>query len=86
MNPLKAFVYGAAGVPVVSTPIANIGELASLITVAEGRDAFVAAIESALASVRVEPDPDLLKENSWATRVAHVMELIDRAATDPRSA
>jgi glycosyltransferase involved in cell wall biosynthesis len=84
MNPLKAFVYGAAGVPVVSTPIANIGELASLITVAEGRDAFVDAIEQALLAGRVEPDPDLLKENSWGTRVAHVMELIDRAATDPR--
>ena len=50
MNPLKAFVYCAAGVPVVSTPIANLDELADLITVAEGPDGFIDAIEEALTT------------------------------------
>jgi hypothetical protein len=36
MNPLKAFVYCSIGVPVVSTPIANLGDLADLITIARG--------------------------------------------------
>ena len=34
MNPLKAFVYAGVGVPVVSTPIANLGDLGSVITIA----------------------------------------------------
>ena len=48
MNPLKAFVYCAEGVPVVSTPIANLYELGDLITVAKGVDGFIDAIEDAL--------------------------------------
>jgi len=83
MNPLKAFVYAAAGVPVVSTPIANIGELGDLIRVAEGRNGFLAAIEEALAEGRVKPDPDRLAPESWAARVDAVLALIDAAAADP---
>ena len=60
MNPLKAFVYCAAGVPVVSTPIANLDELADLITVAEGPIEFAAAIEDALRAGRRPPDAETL--------------------------
>ena len=80
MNPLKAFVYCAAGVPVVSTPVANIGELGDLITVAKGRDGFVDAIEDALQVGRLPPDRAVLEPHSWEYRVAQVLDLIDTAA------
>ena len=79
MNPLKAYVYLAAGVPVVSTPIANLGELADFVTVAEGPDAFVAAIEDALESEKPGPDREMLRPHSWTARVEQVMGLIDAA-------
>ena len=80
MNPLKAFVYSAAGVPVVSTPVANLGELEALITVAKGRDGFVDAIEDALRAGRGSPDRSVLEPHSWESRVTQAMELIDEAA------
>jgi glycosyltransferase involved in cell wall biosynthesis len=85
MNPLKAFVYCASGVPVVSTPVANLGELADLITVAQGPDEFGAAIENAIRAGRGEPDVDILRRHSWERRIEQVIGLIDDAvgATPP---
>lgn len=80
MNPLKAFVYCSTGVPVVSTPVANLDELAGLITVADGPDAFVAAIEDALRRGRRPPDRARLAPHSWDARVARVMDLVDDVA------
>jgi hypothetical protein len=85
MNPLKAYVYLAEGVPVVSTPIANLAELSGpeglsgMVAVAEGPDAFVAAIEDALRSGRRAPDAELLRTSSWPARTDAVMKLIDAA-------
>jgi glycosyltransferase involved in cell wall biosynthesis len=81
MNPLKAFVYCSLGVPVVSTPVANLDELAGLITVAEGTDGFVAAIDEALRAGRPAPDRDALLPHSWTVRVERVLELVDTAAS-----
>jgi len=89
MNPLKAYVYLAAGVPVVSTPIANLSELSGLaglsgrFAVAEGPDAFVAAIEDALREGRGAPDTELLRPSSWPARTVAVMKLIDAAMRNP---
>jgi glycosyltransferase involved in cell wall biosynthesis len=92
MNPLKAYVYLAAGVPVVSTPIANLSELSELsgpdgrsgmFAVAEGPDAFVGAIEDALRSGTRAPDAELLGPSSWPARIEAVMELIDAAMRRP---
>jgi len=80
MNPLKAFVYCAAGVPVVSTPIANMEELGDLIIVAKGVDGFVAAIDEAIEGGRRGPDLEQLAPHSWERRVEQIMELIDDAA------
>ena len=79
MNPLKAYVYCSLGVPIVSTPIANIGEMAEFITVAEGPAAFALAIEAALAAGRREPDADRLRPHSWEERVERVLGLVDGA-------
>jgi hypothetical protein len=80
MNPLKAFVYVAAGVPVVSTPIANLGELEQVITVAEGIDGFIGAIEAHLETGRQPVDLDLLRRHSWETRIDATLRLLDEAA------
>lgn len=81
MNPLKAFAYCAEDVPVVSTDIANFGELRELIRVARGRNEFVAAIEHELAAGRREartPEADrVLRRNCWDERVRRVVELLD---------
>ena len=80
MNPLKAFVYCAEGVPVVSTPIANVDELSDLITVAKGVDGFLDAIEDAIADGRHSPDLELLEPHTWERRVEHVLDIIDEVA------
>jgi hypothetical protein len=77
MNPLKAFVYCAVGVPVVSTPVANLDGLVSVITIAEGPAAFGAAIEAALRRGQQPVDIDTLRPLSWESRVARTLELID---------
>jgi hypothetical protein len=86
MNPLKAFVYCANGVPVVSTPIANLAELSDLITFAGDPVEFGAAIEGALRSGRRVPDPEALRAHSWERRVEQVIDLVDsRVGSTPPS-
>lgn len=82
MNPLKAFVYASAGVPVVATPIANLPDFGDLITIATGAEGFIAAIEAHLAAGRPALDVDLLRPHSWPERVARVFDLIDAAVSD----
>jgi glycosyltransferase involved in cell wall biosynthesis len=79
MNPLKAFVYCSTGVPVVSAPVANLGELADLIEIARGPDEFVAAIERALGRGRQDPDTERLAPHSWERRVEQVLDLVHGA-------
>jgi hypothetical protein len=81
MNPLKAYVYCALGVPIVSTPVANIGEMADFITVAEGPDGFLEAIERVLDADRRPPDRDALLPHSWDERVERVLALVDEVAS-----
>lgn len=81
MNPLKAYVYCSLGVPVVSTPVANIDELAELISVADDPRAFVAAIEAAIAAGPRPLDDAVLRPHSWETRVDAVLALVDEAVT-----
>ena len=77
MNPLKAFVYAGVGVPVISTPIANLGELEGLITVADGVDGFLGAIESHLTRPRPPVDRARLEPHTWKARTAAVFRLLD---------
>jgi glycosyltransferase involved in cell wall biosynthesis len=80
MNPLKAFVYAAAGVPVVSTPVANLEDLGEIITVASGPDQFIEAIEAALERGRTS-DRLALAPHRWSERVEDVLRLIDGMIT-----
>jgi glycosyltransferase involved in cell wall biosynthesis len=87
MNPLKAYVYCSSGVPVVSTPVANIEDLESLITIAQGPDEFLAAIEAALAKGRTAPTIDMLRPHSWEDRIERALAIVDQALStdsDPK--
>ena len=86
MNPLKAYVYCSLGVPIVSTPVANLDQLAAFITFANGTDEFVTAIEHALAKGKTTPDRDTLLPHSWDVRVEEVLGLIDETVERRRSA
>jgi glycosyltransferase involved in cell wall biosynthesis len=77
MSPLKAFVYCAAGVPVVSTPVANLGDLADMITIARDPEDFLAAIEAALRTERAAPDVDALRAHSWDARIEQALAIVD---------
>ena len=86
MNPLKAYVYCSLGVPIVSSPVANLDQLAAFITFANGTDEFVTAIEHALAKGKTTPDRDTLLPHSWDVRVEEVLGLIDETVERRRSA
>src|SRR5262245_8114748 len=77
MSPLKAFVYCAAGVPVVSTPIANLGDLKAMITIARDPEEFLTAIEAALRTERAAPDVDALRAHSWDARIEQALAIVD---------
>ena len=79
MNPLKAFVYAAAGVPIVATPVSNLDELSSLISVAEGPGPFADAIALALGRGRSAVDREALTPHTWENRASVVLGLIDDA-------
>jgi hypothetical protein len=76
MNPLKAFVYSAAGIAVVSTSVANLPDFPGLIRQANGCDEFLLAIENALQRGREPLESRLFREHSWDVRLATVLDLI----------
>jgi glycosyltransferase involved in cell wall biosynthesis len=82
MNPLKAFVYCSAGVPVVSTAISGLDELGALIRVGDTTDGFIAEIETALAAGRPpmsDDARDVLARHAWSARMAEIEHLVDNA-------
>jgi len=81
MNPLKMYVYRSVGVPVVSTPVANLDDLAGEIRVAGSVDEFVAQLESAIeerrTKGRIHLPADLVRDLSWETRAARIWNQIE---------
>ena len=73
MNPLKLYVYFALGVPIVTTEVANIGDIAPMAAVVQNAEGFIDAVQQALAGncTRTEPAirQALLQKVSWRTRV-----------------
>jgi glycosyltransferase involved in cell wall biosynthesis len=77
--PLKLNEYLAAGKPVVLTPFADLREFTGLVHVADGAEAFGAAIAQALvdtAPERVAARVALARANNWAGRTAQMEALI----------
>jgi len=77
INPLKMYEYLAAGRPVVSTPIPAAASFSGWISVAEGADAFMEAVEKALAEDDVEQREKRVQavaQHTWDARVELISE------------
>ncbi len=68
-NPLKLREYIATGRPVITTPMPEVFRFEGCVRIADGPEAFVAAIEDALlAGVPPEGCRDLLRGETWADK------------------
>ena len=81
MNPLKLYVYYALGVPIVTTEVANIGDIGPLVSVAASHESFIEAVRDAVR--RDSPrgqvvDPRLLEAVSWPGRVQAILRQFDK--------
>ncbi len=82
MNPLKVYNYVSAGLPVISTPIPNIDELLSHVSVQRDAKGFATAIDAAVIQRRsgtVERPTDLLQSIDWSTRASTLLDHLERA-------
>ena len=81
MNPLKLYVYHALFVPVVSAPIANVGDFEKFVRIGRTSQEFIRAIDDCLRNNPLSHDLPhlraLLKENSWSQRVKRILEMIE---------
>jgi glycosyltransferase involved in cell wall biosynthesis len=76
--PLKTFEYLAAGKPVVASGLPELAGLEPHVKVVDGADAYVAAIEQALAGT-LEDEVDrreLAAQNTWESRAGRLLDLI----------
>ncbi len=83
VNPLKLREYLSAGLPVVSTAVPEVKRYASMCSIATTPDEFVAAIEGALADTSLVARGKrsaLMKNETWAARVADVTRTVDQIA------
>lgn len=82
-NPLKTHEYFAAGKPVVSVPINQIvEEYSALVSVAEGKEDFAAAIERELAGDSPDRKAErirIAREHSWLSNYGRMVEWIEAA-------
>ena len=83
VNPLKLREYLSAGLPVVSTPVPEVVRHAHLCRIAGTPDAFLAALDAALAEA--SPDArrkrsDAMTHETWSARVAAVTRTVDELA------
>jgi glycosyltransferase involved in cell wall biosynthesis len=83
MAPLKVGLYCAAGVPVVSTRVANLGALADEIEIAADAADFEAKVARALAeplsAERCARRDAILRANGWEARAVQILDLLDAA-------
>ncbi|HEY0477771.1 MAG TPA: glycosyltransferase [Kofleriaceae bacterium] len=83
VNPLKLREYLSAGVPVVSTPVPEVVRYAHLCRVADTPDAFVAALDAALAEASPaarRARSEAMANETWSARVAEVTSKIAEIA------
>jgi glycosyltransferase involved in cell wall biosynthesis len=78
-SPLKVFEYLAAGKAVVASGVPELAGMEPDVALVEGADAFVAAIEAALADD--SPDAvarrrELAEKNTWEGRTERLLELV----------
>jgi glycosyltransferase involved in cell wall biosynthesis len=80
-NPLKLREYLAAGLPVVSTPLPEVARYNGLVHLADGAEAFIAAIETALdqrSEAMARRRVEAMRTEGWEARVAEMSAIIAR--------
>jgi len=81
MNPLKVYNYFAAGLPIVSSEVANLGKLGSQLQIASNASEFISAIRKSIAEpvdTQSEQWRATMNEIAWDTRVGNILETMDR--------
>jgi glycosyltransferase involved in cell wall biosynthesis len=85
MNPLKVYNYFAAGLPVVSTDIANLGLIGPSLHKANNAEEFINQIVAAVSSP-VDTNSALWKSAmqniSWSDRVSKIIDVMDNSLGD----
>ncbi|MCJ7728461.1 MAG: glycosyltransferase [Sedimentisphaerales bacterium] len=79
-NSQKLFLYLAAGKPVVSTRSADVLAYEKYVSLADGPEDFVVAVEEALCSDSPEKTrsrQEMAKANSWTARVKQIGKILD---------
>lgn len=80
MNPLKLYVYFALGVPVVTTEVANIGDIGPHVSVARTHAEFITATENLIKGKAKRIDAaarsEVLNRVSWTARVDDILECL----------
>ena len=82
MNPLKVYNYFAAGLPIVSSEVANLESLGSVLRTANTAGEFVQAIRDSLASpvdtttAQWQATMDVI---AWESRVEEILEIMDQS-------
>lgn len=79
MNPLKAYVYLAAGVPIVATDVPNVDRVDGLVRVADDHESFVREVAALLEQGR--PPRSLfdaaVTRRAWAARLAPHVDALE---------
>lgn len=82
MNPLKVYNYFAAGLPIVSSEVANLESLGSVLRTATSAADFITAIRESLAS-KVDTDSAdwqaTMDTIAWENRVQGILDIMDRS-------
>ncbi len=85
-SPVKTKEYLSLGLPVVSVPIEELAtQFADVVLLADSGPTFLAAIHAALANdspVLHQQRIDLVRNDSWTTRVEQIFDLVDKVGND----
>lgn len=77
MNPLKAYVYLAHGVPVVATNVPNTLDESPFFNVSNSHEEFITALREKLRSnARGAGIDDFVRENSWERRFENMVDAL----------
>ncbi len=82
MNPLKVYNYFAAGLPIVSSEVANLESLGSVLKTATNASDFISAIRESLASpvdtssAQWQASMNVI---AWENRVDRILEVMDQS-------
>lgn len=82
IDALKLYEYLACGKPVVSVDLPTARRYAGVVRIADGREAFVAAVKAALAessTTAIKQRLAVARENTWGQRVTLISRLVVQA-------